>query len=268
MAKYKPYDYRQNVMVAVILDDQLQPGTLEHTIHYVVENRLDLTSFDAQYRNTHNGRSAYNPKVLLKIVLLGYARGLNTSRRLERACRENVVFMAMSCGQSPDHSTIADFVSGMGEERIASLFSQVLLVCDQEGLLGGTHFSLDGLKLPSNASKEWSGTKADLLKKQRKLEALVHQAVQTHKAHDAGSGAEDVGAERRLERLRRKAERIERFLAENKPRLGRRGKEVQSNITDNESAKMRGAHGVIQGYNANAMVESKRQVVVLSLIHI
>ena len=109
MAKYKPYDYSQTMMVPVSLSDQLVAGTLEHTIHYMVEERLDLADFDARYRNDETGRLAYDPKVLLKIVLFGYSRGLKGSRKLERACRDNITFMALTCGQAPDHSTIAEF---------------------------------------------------------------------------------------------------------------------------------------------------------------
>ncbi len=80
---------------------------------------------------------------------------------MERACKENVTFMALTCGAQPDHSTIAAFVSSM-EDEIPSLFSDVLLVCEQEDLLGGTFFALDGCKLPSNASKQNSGTISDI----------------------------------------------------------------------------------------------------------
>ncbi len=164
MARYKHYDYDQMIMVPVSLEDQLIPGTLEHAIHHVVEERLDLSLFDDRYCNDETGRKAIDPKVLLKIVLFGYSRGLISSRSLERACKENITFMALCCGQKPDHSTIAAFVSTLDRE-IEPLFTKVLLICDEEDLLGGTHFSLDGLKLSSNASKEWSGTFADLKKK-------------------------------------------------------------------------------------------------------
>ena len=117
MAKYKPTDYAQTQLVAVSLAEQLVPGTLEHTIHYVVEQRLDLASFDAQRKNDETGAPGYDPRVLLKVVLLGYSRGLLSSRQLEAACRGQILFMALTCGQTPDHSTIATFVSGMGEGR-------------------------------------------------------------------------------------------------------------------------------------------------------
>lgn len=262
MARYKAYDYAQAVMVAVSLEDQLEPGTLEHTIHYVVEERLELSEFDRERGNDDTGRPGYDPRLLLKVVLLGYARGILSSRKLEAACQQNIVFMALTCGQRPDHSTIAEFVSGMGEERIGSLFSQVLLVCEAEGLLGGTHFAIDGYKLSSNAAKEWSGTHADLRQKHAKLRELVRQSVRAHRRNDGKPGAVSPRSVERRKRLEQKAARIERFLQENEPRVGRMGKEVQSNVTDNESAKMKSSHGIIQGYNANAMVDAKHQVIV------
>jgi len=153
MAKYKHYDYDQLMMVPVSLEDQLVPGTLEYAMHHVVEERLDLSMFDGRYNNDDTGRKAIDPKVLIKIILFGYSRGLISSRSLERACLEKITFMALSCGQKPDHSTTAAFVSSIDEE-VETLFTKVLLICEEEGLLGGTHFSLDGLNLSSNASKE------------------------------------------------------------------------------------------------------------------
>lgn len=200
----------------------------------------------------------------LKIVLFGYSRGLISSRSLERACVENILFMALSCGQKPDHSTIAAFVSSIDKE-IETLFTKVLLICDEEDLLGGTHFSLDGLKLSSNASKEWSGTFSDLQKKQEALERKVREAICEHREADKGekgkSDSDDTRRGKRIKRLKQKADRIEKFLSKNEPKIGSRGKEIQSNVTDNESAKMATSHGVLQGYNANAIVDEKKQVV-------
>jgi transposase len=183
MARYKSYDYDQLMMVPVSLEDQLMPGTLEYAIHHVVEERLDLSIFDERYSNDETGRKAIAPEVLIKIVLFGYSRGMITSRSLERACRENITFMSLACGQKPDHSTIAAFVSSMAME-IEPLFTKVLMICEEEGLLGGTHFSLDGLKLSSNAAKEWSGAFVDLKKKQEALERKVKETVSEHRAAD------------------------------------------------------------------------------------
>jgi transposase len=148
MAKFKAYDYRQRVFLTVSLEDQLIPGTLEFAIHTLVETRLDTSGFAQKYRNDETGRTVYDPKIFLKIVLLGYARGLISSRKIEQACRENLVFIALACDQRPDHSTIAAFVSSRKDE-ILLLFRDVLLVCQEMDFLGGTFFALDSLKLPS-----------------------------------------------------------------------------------------------------------------------
>lgn len=265
MAKYKQYDYNQHIMVPVSLAEQLMPGTLEYAIHYIVEERIDLSVFDNRYRNDETGRKAINPKLLIKIVLLGYSRGMLSSRSLEQACRENITFMALACGRTPDHSTIAAFVSSISHQ-IESLFTDVLLVCAEEGLLDGTHFSLDGLKLSSNAAKEWSGTFANLEKKQQALERKVKEAIQEHRREDKKASAKTSSdrqrQQKRIKSLKQKADRIEKFLDENKPRIGSTGKEIQSNVTDNDSGKLASSHGVLQGYNANAIVDEKHQIVV------
>jgi len=252
-------------MVPVSLEEQLIPGTLEYAIHHVLEKRLDLSSFDERYSNDETGRKAIAPKVLIKIILFGYSRGLISSRSLERACMENITFMALACGQKPDHSTIAAFISSIDKE-IDALFTKVLLICEEEDLLGGTHFSLDGLKLSSNASKEWSGTFSDLKKKQEALKRKIKETVREHKASDKKECSKMVSdrqrREQRINQLKQKVDRIEKFLSENGPKIGSRGKEIQSNVTDNQSAKMATSHGVVQGYNANALVDEKHQIVI------
>jgi len=267
MARYKTYDYRQRVLLPVSLEDQLMPGTLEFAIHTLVEKRLDMSVFQGKYRNDETGRAAYDPKILLKVVLLAYSRGLISSRKIEQACRENVVFIALACGQQPDHSTIAAFVSSMKDE-ILPLFRDVLLVCEEMNLLGGTMFALDGCKLPSNASKEWSGTFPELHKKKEKIEAKVAQLLaeqmQADQREENPSEPKGSGKSRQqqVEKLQKKAELIEEWLAENQPKLGAAGRENQSNLTDNDSAKMMTSHGAVQGYNSQALIDAKHQVIV------
>ena len=264
MARYKQYDYSQMILVPVSFKEQLIPGTLEYAIHHIIEERVDMSIFNDRYCNDDTGRKAIDPKLLLKVVLFGYSRGILSSRSLERACCENVIFMALACNRRPDHSTIAAFISSMGEE-IEPLFTRVLLICEEEDLLGGTHFSLDGLKLSSNVSKEWSGTFTDLKKKQGALERKVKEAIcehrQTDKKEQESADFDRTRYKKRIERLKQRAARIEEFLSENKPRMGSGGKEIQSNVTDNESAKLTTSHGVLQGYNANAIVDEKYQVI-------
>ncbi len=261
MAKFKPYDYDQMVMIPISLKEQLEPGTLEYAIHELVEERIDVSLFEQRFKNDDTGAPAFDPKVLLKIVLFAYCRGIIGSRPIERACKENIIFMALGCGFQPDHSTIATFVSSMQQE-VQGIFCNVLLVCEELNLLGGSHFALDGLKLPSNASKEWSGTFKELKKKRDKLRKKLQQVLQEHIRTDALSETDCQRREEQKKRLRRQVDRLDKFLKENSPKPGKSKAEIQSNVTDNESAKMVSSHGVLQGYNGQALVDDKHQIIV------
>jgi transposase len=269
MAKYKNYDYSQSILIPVSLEEQLIPGTLEFAIHTLVETRVDMSIFDDRYNNDETGRWAYDPKILLKVVLLAYSRGLISSRKIEGACRENVTFMALSCMQQPDHSTIAAFVSSMKDE-ILPIFRDILLVCEEENLLGGTFFALDGCRLRSNASKEWIGTIHELRRKkdnlEKKVKGLLEEQEQRDKGddEDEGAGNPSGGGDRRgkIEKLQKRADRLDRWLKDNGAKIGKQGREIKSNVTDNESALMVTSHGLIQGYNGQALVDSKKQVIV------
>ena len=76
MAKFIPYDYNQSSMVVINFNDQIQTGTFEHAVHYLVDNRLDLSLFEVIYKNDDNGRPAYDPAILLKIILFAYSKGV------------------------------------------------------------------------------------------------------------------------------------------------------------------------------------------------
>jgi len=267
MPKYKSYNYAQEMMIPVNLERQLVPGSLEFAIHYLVDQEIDLSGFEARFKNDEEGRPAYDPRILLKVVLFGYSRGIIHSRKLERACRENITFIALSCGQTPDHSTIAHFVSSM-QDLILEVFRDILLVCEKEGLLGGTSFSLDGLKLPSDASKQMSGTFSELAHKKKKLEERIRrllkkQIYKDRKDKDGEDSRDHQNREKQIHRLKRRAEKIGRFIEENAPKKSARGdKELKSNVTENDSCKMVTMHGTIQGYNGQALVDDKHQVIV------
>jgi len=264
VARFKSYDYNQTVLLPVDFEQQILPGTFEHSLHYLVDNELDLSIFDSKFNNDEAGRPAYDPAILLKIVLLAYSRGVTSSRKIEALCRENVIFMAISADSRPHFTTIADFISS-SHQQIADLFQQVLMVCDSLGLIGKEMFAVDGCKMPSNASKEWSGTRADLKKKAQKIDRAVRFLLNKHREEDQQGPPDPTmrqREEKQKETLTKASRKIKEFLAKNKPRQGRRGKEVKSNITDNDSAKMKTSHGVIQGYTGVAAVDADHQVVI------
>jgi hypothetical protein len=98
MAIYKAYNYDQLVLIPKSLENQLELGTLEYIINELVENELGLSVFEGRYQNDDTCATAINPKVLLKVILFAYSRGMISSRQIEQACGENILFMALSCG--------------------------------------------------------------------------------------------------------------------------------------------------------------------------
>jgi len=93
MAKYKPYSYAQGAFIPVHFKHQIQPGTFEFTLSRLIDTELDLSIFDSRFKNDENGAPAYDPRLLLKVVLFAYSRGITSSRKIAKACEENVVFM-------------------------------------------------------------------------------------------------------------------------------------------------------------------------------
>jgi transposase len=268
MPRYKYID-TQPKLLPIDLARQFLPGTFEHAVNHLLDHAIDLSSFDARFQNDETGAPAYPPAMLLKIVLTAYAHGVVSSRAIERLCREHVTFIAL-CGDQPPHfTTIAEFVSTLGDD-IARVFAAVVAICDQEGLIGREMFAIDGVKLPSNASKRRSGTRADFERQVVKLEATAHAILKRHRATDALATEPPLEEKerRRVERLDKDAAEIREWLKRHsEDRRGPKGTLRQSNRTDNESAKMATGKGVIQGYTGAAAVDAKHQIIVEAQTH-
>ncbi|MHC4687305.1 MAG: transposase [Planctomycetota bacterium] len=263
MARYKDYSYEQGKFIPVHFDKQIQSGTFEYTLNHLIEHELDLSIFEDRFKNDETGAPAYDPKILLKIILFAYSRGLVSSRKIEQACRENVIFMALSADSRPHFTTIADFISSMDRE-IVELFLEILLVCDEQGLIGREMFAIDGCKLPSNASKEWSGTRAEFKKKAAKMEKAIAGILERHRANDHSQTDKEIveKEEKYVKTLRKRVKKVRKWLSRNDDKIGKSGKPIKSNITDNESAKIKTSKGVIQGYDGVTAVDGKHQVIV------
>lgn len=266
MPQFKPYDYNQDAMVVINFEEQIQPGSFEFTLHHLIENHIDLSAFYDQYNNDEGGRKAYDPAVLLKIILFAYSKGITSSREIQWQCEHNIIFKALSCDSVPHFTSIASFVSSY-PDAIESVFEQVLLVCDQQGLLGLELLAIDGCKMSSNAAKEHSGTVEELTQKSAKLRKQIQHHIKEHQRLDArkpNEKARKQRAEQAANTLFKQYKRINDFLKTAAPRMGqgKRPKEVKSNITDNQSAKMLTSKGTIQGYNGVATVDKKHQIIV------
>ncbi|MCK4463870.1 MAG: transposase, partial [Candidatus Omnitrophica bacterium] len=262
MAKYKNYSYEQLMFIPVNFSKQIIPGSFEYALSYIVDKEIDVTIFETRYKNDETGAPAYDPAILLKIVLYAYSRGITSSRQIENFCRENVIFMALSADTKPHFTTIAEFISSMKEE-ITPLFRDILLYCEELQLIDKGMFAIDGCKITSDASKEWSGTREDYEKKIEKLEKTIHYILDKHQSEDQNEDKEVKKDEtEHIENIQKKITKIKQFLKEHNDKKGARGNIKKSNITDNESAKMPSSQGVIQGYNGVAMAEAKHQIIV------
>ena len=224
MARYKHIDTSPRFL-PVDLAAQLLPGTFEHAAHHLLAHAVDLSRFDARFRNDETGAPAYPPAMLLTVVLCAYAHGIVSSRGIERLCREHVTFIALCGDTAPHFTTIAQFVSTLGPD-IAHVFAAVLAICDQQGLIGREMFAIDGVKLPSNASKHRSGMRADFERQATKLEAAAAAMLARHRAEDARPVEPDVAAKdtTRWERLgSRHASAMPPSSAPGSPRIPRTG---------------------------------------------
>ncbi len=123
-AIYRNCLHHNSLLLPVVLSEQYVPGSFAFALNYLVDHELDLSALDAQFNNEKVGASAYDPRVMLKIVLLAYSQGLISSRTIEQAYARNI-----------------QFIANLGIQ-IKPLFSQVLMTCDTQGLIGRDMFAI------------------------------------------------------------------------------------------------------------------------------
>lgn len=265
MSNFLDDNLNQSVFFDINYLEVLGENTFEHCLYHLLERDDLLIDFHQRYKNKHVGRKAYPPALLLRIIFYAYYRGHTSSRVIASLCKTDLKFIALASGRQPHFTTMADFVSS-NCESIKVLFHKVLLICDQSGLIGKQHFAIDGCKLPINASKQWSGTHAQLRRKSDKLKQAAQKIIDKHLSNDSNKhdGARLKEVHQTIETLMRNAKKIDDFLLSNEPRMGKgtRAKEVQSNITDNQSAKMTTSKGTIQGVACVTASDEKHQIII------
>ena len=162
---------------------QLLPGTFEHALNHLLDHEIDLTHFDARFCNDGRGPRRIRPRCCSRWCCSRTRRG--SSAAAHRAGVPRARDVHRLCGdRGPHFTTIAKFVSTLGED-IAPVFAAVLAICDRQGLIGREMFAIDGVKLPSNAAKSRSGTRADFERQAKKLEAAAATMLQRHREADA-----------------------------------------------------------------------------------
>jgi transposase len=282
------------MLMAPSLQEWLPPKHLARLIVATVE-QLDLRAIEDSYAG--RGERAYRPKMLVALLVYGYATGVFSSRKLERSCFESVVFRYIAANTSPDHDTIADFRKRILPE-LPGIFLQVLLVAKELGVLTVGQISLDGTKIKANASKHHALSYAHAGKIKAKLRREIARLMKLAQAAenerdpemnipDEIKRREDLVAkidEARAKIEEREAVRHKHIKAKHAERLAQRkeqqrnGKKpkgprpklpqlrveptAQVNLTDEESRIMPTSDGFVQGYNAQAAVDIESQLIV------
>src|SRR5918911_3705431 len=138
---------------------------------------MDLAGFYAAYRQDGHGRAAYEPAVMVALLLYCWARGTRSSRAIERACVEDVACRVIAAQQRPDHATIARFVV-RHERALGELFGEVLVLCADAGLASVGVIAIDGTKVAANANRDQTMDYEQLAK------AIVQEQISTDAADD------------------------------------------------------------------------------------
>jgi transposase len=149
-ARFVGVDRDQVFLMPPSVRDWVPEGHLVWTVLAAVEE-LDLSAFYAAYRDDGHGRPAYEPSMMVALVLYAYARGNRSARGIERACVEDVTYRVVTANLVPDHSTIADFRC-RHERALGEVFSGVLGLCARAGLASVGVVAIDGTKMSANAA--------------------------------------------------------------------------------------------------------------------
>lgn len=151
----------------------------EHLAWFVIDavEEMNLDAFYAAYRLDGRARPAYDPAMMVALLLYAYARGTRSSRVIERACAEDVAFRVIAAQQQPDHATIARFVE-RHQAALAGLFGEVLTLCARAGLAQVAVLAVDGTKVQANASRN------ENLDYEQIAKEIVEEAIATDAAED------------------------------------------------------------------------------------
>ena len=312
--RFRTDHLNQSLLMPPSLHDWLPEGHLARFIADVTEE-LDLGAIYRSYEGDGRGMAAYQPLMMLRVLLYGYCRGVASSRKIEQATYEDVAFRFLSADTHPDHDTIAAFRK-RHLDALAGLFLQVLQLCQKAGLVKLGHVAIDGTKMKANASKHkamsYDRMEETAQRLRQEVEELLRKAVATDEAEDAQYGkgkngdelpAELARRESRLKKIREAKAELEREakekaekarveaeakIAERREKEAQTGKKAgghdpqvpdpeqakpepkaQRNFTDPDSRIMPdGANkgSFVQGFNAQAAVDSQTQVIVAAEI--
>jgi transposase len=209
MKTFKSYTPDQLLLLPPALQDWLPEDHLAWFLSDVVDHALDLSPILAAYETGDGrGQPPYHPALMVKLLLYAYCTGKPSSRKLERATYEEIPYRVLAANQHPDHDSLAAFRQ-QHLQALAGLFTQVLALCQQAGLVKLGHVALDGTKVLANASKHKAMSYGRMAEAEQKLEqevaALLAQAQQVDAAEEAQYGRGRRGDELPAELARRES---------------------------------------------------------------
>lgn len=296
---FRPWKIDETQFLPPSVQDYVPKDHLSRLIIWLARESLDLSAITCSY-TSGLGQPPFDPRMMTALLLHGYASGLYSSRRIARAAVERADFMMIVAGDPPDFRTISEFRK-RHLKVLAGLFVQVLQLAEKAGLVKLGHVALDGTKIKANASKHKAMSYERMKKREAELKAEVDRWLKAAEAADAeedklyGSKRGDempdwvADKEKRLARIReakaalqaearaaaeeetrRRAAAEEKRIAEGRKKSGKTpapptvepdGK-AQRNFTDPDSRILKTKDGYIQGYNAQAAVDAKAQIIV------
>jgi transposase len=149
---FRAWDVDQVWLLPPSVHDFVPPGHPAHLVRELLRAEPDLAAILTEYQGEERGQPPYHPAMMMALLLYAYTQGLYASRRIARACEERLDVMAVTGMQRPDFRTISEF-RRRHLAALSALFTQVLRLCRQAGLVKLGHVALDGTKLKANASK-------------------------------------------------------------------------------------------------------------------
>jgi transposase len=292
---FLPCDREQQYLMPPSLREWLPE---DHLAWFILDaaGQMDLSAFEAKYRADGWGAAALPPSMMVPLLLYAYSTGVRSSRKIETRCETDVAFRVVAGNRKPDHATIARFRRNNLKE-LEGLFTQILRLCAEAGLVKVGVVALDGTKIAANAALAANRTHAGLVKEiEKEVGKMLAEAESVDAGEDRRYGKkrgdelpEDMRTQKtRLQRLRECKERLEREAEERAAEQQRkideraakeaetgeklRGRkpaepdprpdgDAKANVTDPESRIMKTRQGYVQGMNAQAAA-TREQIIV------
>ncbi len=250
MERFRKYEPNQQVFVTIDPLETFGQNSFEIFLVTII-NELNISGFWPQ--QDRGGESPYNPRTMLGIILYGFCRGIFTSRKLEKACRNDLGFMYISGHNTPDHAAICRFLQ-RHRDRLKEIFRQIIYLAYKKGFIDYKTLALDGTKIRANASKIFTGTLADFRKRLKSIEQSIEKAINRL---ESNTESDSMEFEIKLTEVKREQERISEFLSNSTEILNLKGKEKKQNITDPDCRMMLFPDSTVhEAYNAQACVDS------------